>query len=104
MAIHEATADNYKDIIKEGFVIVDFYSETCSPCKVFSKILDNIEFEIPFVNIVKVNGTKYPELSEEYGIQAVPTVLFYKDNVIVERHLGVIEPEQLKEMIVKYMY
>lgn len=104
MAIHEATPDNYKDIIKEGFVIADFYTETCGPCKVFSKILDEIEFEIPFINILKVNGTKYPQLSDEYNIRAVPTVLFYKDNVLVERHLGVIEPEQLKEMIAKYMY
>ena len=104
MAIYEATPDNYKDIIKEGFVIADFYTETCGPCKSFSKILDEIEFEIPFINIVKVNCTKYQELSDEYDIQSVPTILFYKDNALVERRIGVIGPEELKEMISTYMY
>ena len=45
--------------------IADFYGTTCVPCKLFSKILEDIEAEIPFLNIVKLNTTDNPELAEE---------------------------------------
>lgn len=104
MAIHTATTDNYEELVKEGFVIVDFYTDTCVPCKTFSKILDAIEFELPFVNIVKVNATQYPELGETNQIMGTPTTFFYKDGELLERHVGVIATDELKEKIGSYLY
>ncbi|QHZ47123.1 thioredoxin family protein [Bacillus sp. NSP9.1] len=104
MSINIASIDNYQELVKEGFVIVDFYTDFCAPCKRFAKILDDVDFEMSFVNIVKVNATHYPELAERFDIKASPTVLFYKDNVIVEQHVGVIEMEPLKEKIASYIY
>lgn len=48
MAIHTADRNTFHDMISTDFVIVDFYGSTCTPCKVFSKILEDIEAEIPF--------------------------------------------------------
>ena len=52
MAIQNADKTNFKELIGEDFVIADFYGTTCVPCKLFSKILEDIEAEIPFLNIV----------------------------------------------------
>jgi thioredoxin 1 len=104
MAIQYATNENYNELIKEGFVIVDFYSTTCVPCKIFSKILENLESEIPFINIVKVNTTDYPQLGKLNQIQAVPTIMFYKDGKMVNRHLGVMKQFEVKEIISQYLY
>ncbi|SCL85858.1 thioredoxin family protein [Sporanaerobacter sp. PP17-6a] len=104
MAIQLATAENYEEVIKEGFVIVDFFSETCTPCKMFSKVLDEIEYEVPFVNIVKVNTTKYPELSKKNKVLGVPTVFFMKDGEIRERHTGVMTEEEVKNKIKGFLY
>lgn len=104
MSIQYATNENYNDLIREGFVIVDFYSTTCVPCKIFSKILENLENEIPFINIVKVNTTDYPELGKKNQIQAVPTIMFYKDGKMVNRHLGVMKADEVKEVISQYLY
>lgn len=100
----EAKQDNLKELIKEGVCVVDFYSETCGPCKALAPILNRLESELPFITVVKVNTTAYPNYAEEYEIQAVPTLLFYKDGMLCERHLGLLNGDRLKEKIGQYLY
>ncbi len=104
MAIRNADKTNFKELIANDFVIVDFYGTTCVPCKLFSRILEDMEAEIPFLNIVKLNTTENPEIADEYQIAAVPTVHFYKDGQSVSSHVGVMQPQQLKDVIAAYMY
>lgn len=104
MAIHYGDNQNLDSLIEKGFVVVDFFSTTCGPCKIFSKILENLVADIPFVNIVKVNTTDFPELGEKYKIQAVPTILFLKEGEILERNVGVLQEAELKERISRYFY
>lgn len=104
MAIQLATVENYEELIKEGFVIVDFFSETCVPCKVFSQTLDEIEYEVPFVSIVKVNTTKYPELAKKNKIFGVPTIFFMNNGEMLERHTSVMSEEDVKAKISEFMY
>ncbi len=104
MAIQYATAENLDQVISEGFVIVDFFSTTCGPCKMFSRILEDIEAEIPFLDIVKLNTTDYPEVGEKYGVQAVPTIQFYKEGELKETRVGVMTAAQVKEVVAQYMY
>ena len=77
MAIQYATAETFDELVSRDFVIVDFFSDHCGPCKVFSKILEDVAAELPFVQIVKVNTTQQPALGERFEIHAVPTVHFY---------------------------
>lgn len=104
MAIQYADSRSYNSLINEGFVIVDFYSTTCVPCRMFSMILEDLEGEIPFINVVKVNVTDYPELGESNNIEAFPTVMFYRDGVLLEKVIGVIDYDDLKDRIKEYMY
>lgn len=104
MSIQIADKNTFKNLIAEDFVVVDFYGTTCVPCKLFSRILEDIEAEIPFLNIVKLNTTENPEIADEYQIAAVPTVHFYKDGQKVAEHVGVMQPEEVKEVISQYMF
>lgn len=104
MSIQIANKDNFQDLISGDFVVVDFWGTTCVPCKVFSKILEDIEAEIPFLNIVKLNTTENPEIAAEYDITAVPTIHFYKDGRLVEQHIGVMQPQEVKDVIAQHMY
>ncbi|MCR4956501.1 MAG: thioredoxin family protein [Lachnospiraceae bacterium] len=104
MAIQYATNENYKELISNGLVIVDFFSTTCVPCKMFSVILEDLEGELPFVNVVKVNTTDYPEIGKENHIEAVPTIMFYKNGELLETNIGIIEYDDLKKKIAAYMY
>ena len=69
-----------------------------------SQVLEDIEAELPFVNIVKVNTTDYPEFNDRFRIRAVPTILFYQNGEQKEKHIGMMAPEELKEKIKNYLY
>lgn len=104
MAIRYANDETFDELILEDFVIVDFYSTACVPCRMFSKILQDLVDEIPFVSIIKVNTTDYPELAERFAIQTVPTVHFYKNGQMTEERVGVIRLDELKNIISRYLY
>lgn len=102
--ISYADYETYNELLAQGFTIVDFFSTTCGPCKLFSKILEEIASDLPFVNIVKVNLTDFPNIGEENKIDAVPTIFFVKDGEILERVVGVMEQEEVMEKISQYYY
>ncbi len=104
MAIREANVSNYDDMIKEGFVIVDLYGENCNPCKMLSKVIEELNYELDFINIVKVNITQNQYIAVKNDVSAVPTILFMKDGRVLERNLGFMNLEQAKEKIGKYLY
>ncbi len=58
--IQQANSENFESLVQDGFVIVDFYGTTCVPCKLFARILEDLDDEIPFLNIVKLNTTDNP--------------------------------------------
>ena len=99
-----ADYDTYESLLSEGFAIVDFYTVTCTPCKMFSKILEEIAGELPFVNIVKVNLTDYPGIGKKNDISAVPTVFFVKDGQILERSEGVMGYDEIMGKVSEYYY
>ena len=104
MAIQYAGDASFKEQIQAGVGVVDYCCATCVPCKAFSRILEELDAELPFINIVKVNTTDYPKLGKENRIFAVPTVQFYKDGEKKFENVGVMEVEEIKEKITEFMY
>ena len=104
MSIDIATADTFAELTAEGFVIVDFYSTTCVPCKMLSRILEDLSCDYPFVDIVKANISDYPKLGVDFAIDAVPTVFFMKDGELLERVVGLMDEDEIIEKIGEYFY
>ncbi len=99
-----ANYENYEQLISEGFVIVDFFTDTCGPCKVLAKEMEEVVCEMPFVNIVKVNCSAYPKLGNDNKIDAVPTMFFMKDGKMLEQIVGLISQDELTEKIGEHYY
>lgn len=99
-----AKENDLKELMAEGFCIVDFYSDTCGPCKMLAPVLEKLESELPFIHVIKVNTSTYPNYSEKYEIHAVPTILFVNDGELKERTLGFMNEAQLREKISEHMY
>ncbi len=97
-----ASYDTYAELTGKDFVIVDFFTETCGPCKLFSKILEDVTFDCPFVNVVKVNLTQYPKLGAD--IEAVPTVHFMKDGTLRHTEVGLMTRDEVLEKISEIYY
>ena len=102
--ITAANDKNFAELIGTGFTIVDFYSTTCVPCKMFSRVLEDIDMDIPFVNIVKINITDYPEIGAKHQIEAVPTVLFMKDGAELVKEIGAMSESEVLEKISELYY
>ena len=81
-------------------VIVDFYSDSCIPCKQLSPLLGDIEddYEEP-LKVFKVNVNFDAELAEQYEVMASPTLVFFKDGKETERIRGLVKKTELFEHV-----
>ena len=81
-------------------VLLDFYSDSCIPCKRLSPILAELEEEYgDRFKLCKVNVNANPPLSEQYGVLSAPTLIFYSAGAEQQRKTGFVGKEALREMI-----
>ncbi|NEQ70356.1 MAG: thioredoxin [Symploca sp. SIO2D2] len=77
-------------------VLVDFYATWCGPCQMMVPILETVNSQLSGkLQVVKIDTDKYPELASEYSIEALPTLVLFKNGQPVERFEGVLPAEQL---------
>ncbi len=96
MVIKYLAKEDFKEEIKTGFWIVDFYAEWCGPCKMLGPELEKLE-----ENILKVNVDEHEELAQVFGIMSIPTICFFKDGELKNKVIGFRTKEDLQELIDK---
>ncbi len=84
----------FEDLLDVGITLVDFYTEWCGPCKMLTNILEDIDY----MEILKVDADKFPNLAKKYGIMSVPTLCFYKDGLMMQKEIGYRTPEEIKDI------
>ena len=82
-------------------VLVDFFAEWCGPCKAMAPALEQVAAELKGkVKIAKIDVDANPKATQEYGIQAMPTMLVFKGGKIVARKMGALtQKRQLEDWI-----
>lgn len=103
MAVFTAQDDTFDGMVSGGIGIVDFYSTHCGPCRVLLPKLLQIEAQMPFIQLVKVNTDHCPQLTERFHIAGVPAVYLFKDGVMREYH-GFMETEEIQKELAKLLY
>ncbi len=86
--------EDFKEIIKNGFWIVDFYADWCGPCKMLSPILEQLN-----ENILKVNVDTHENLATEFGIMSIPTICYFKDGELKNRTIGFQTKREIEKTI-----
>lgn len=101
MAVRVSAEDFEAKVIKSELpVIVEFYSDSCIPCKQLSPILGGIEDDYEDkLSVYKVNVNFDAELAEKYAVMASPTMLFFKNGEEVSRIRGLVKRKELEEAV-----
>ena len=101
MAVRVSTDTFQAEVLEAGVpVLVEFYSDSCIPCKQMSPILGDLEDDYEGrLKVVKVNVNFDGALGETYGVMASPTVLFFKDGEEQSRLRGLQNKAQLEEVV-----
>lgn len=87
--------ENLNDLVSSGVHIVDFYADWCGPCKMLGSVLEGLEN----VSIIKVNTDTHPELSREFGVMSIPTIVFFKDGKEVRKEIGFKTKEEIERIL-----
>ena len=78
-------------------VVVDFYATWCGPCKLLAPMLDELAGPLANqVKFVKINVDEAPNLSQRFDIQAIPTLIFFKNGKVADKLIGLPSKDTLK--------
>ena len=98
--IKNVNENEFRDIIENKKIVVDFYATWCGPCKMLSSVLERID-EKNLIQIVKVDVDECSDLAAEYKIMSVPTLLLFKHGEVVEKSVGLIQKDEVKALFSK---
>jgi len=89
--IQVSSREEFSELISTE-TIVDFSAEWCAPCRMIEETLKKVKLP---VKVARVDIDELKEIAEEYGIQAVPTLIYFKDGKEVDRITGALNPKEL---------
>ena len=98
------TTSNFVDETMKGVVMVDFWATWCMPCKAMAPVLEEIASQTKGkVKVGKVDVDANGPLANQYGIQAIPTIIIFKDGQAVETLVGIQSKAALVNALSKYV-
>ena len=95
------TEASFAETVKQGIVLVDFWAPWCAPCRAFAPIFEQTAEENSDVTFCQVNTEEEPDLAIEHGIQAIPTLMAFRDGFLVFERAGALPGHALQKLIDK---
>ncbi|MEO8761588.1 MAG: thioredoxin [Bacteroidia bacterium] len=94
----EITDANFESLVKNSdkLVLVDFWAEWCGPCRMVGPIVEELAKEYEGKAVIgKINVDNNPNVSMEFGVRNIPTILFFKNGKVVDKQVGAVPKAQL---------
>ena len=100
MAIKNITGPEFKDTVHgEGITFVDFWASWCGPCMRFAPIYEKASEANPDITFAKVDTDAEKDLAGALGISSIPTLMVFRDNVMLYREAGALPAKALDSLI-----
>jgi thioredoxin len=100
VATVELTQENFEQTVNDNaMVIIDFWAPWCGPCKGFAPVYEKAAESHPDVVFGKVNTDEQQELAGSFGIRSIPTLLVFREKVILFQQAGALPGNALEQVI-----
>lgn len=95
------TKDNFNTEVLQAdkLVVMDFWASWCGSCMMLKPIFEELSGELPQVKFCKLDVDEERELAIEYGIESIPTLLFFKNGKVVHKLIGLRGKDELRAEI-----
>jgi thioredoxin 1 len=100
MTTVDLTAATFEQTVTgEGIVLVDFWAEWCGPCQMFAPIFEQVSAEHDDIVFGKVDTEAEQSLAAGFGIRSIPTLMAFRDGVMVFAQPGALPQPALEQLI-----
>ncbi len=100
----EITKANYDEVVTktEKLVVIDFWADGCGPCRLIAPFISELAKEYEGKAVIgKCDVDDNPDIATKYSIRNIPTILFVKNNEVVDKLVGAVQKAKIAEVIEK---
>jgi thioredoxin 1 len=96
----ELNSQSFKETVdRPGTVFIDWWAPWCGPCRSFAPIYEGVAAKNPGITFAKVNTEDHPDLSGLFQIQAIPTLMVFRDGILLFAQAGALPATALENLI-----
>lgn len=102
--IKTLTDGDFKESVKSGVVLVDFWAEWCAPCRRIAPMVDELAEQYDGrVTVAKMNVDENPVTPPTFMVRGIPTLLLFKDGDLKESVVGLVDKADLSRLIDRHL-